>query len=168
MASLILTPLAALGSLFTGAVSDDGSQITQAPWTAPPQSPADARFPACAFEVAPDQEHQYVIEGLGLGRFDYMVQGYIFVGAPGANDPGMLHNLACAWVKPVAYLLVSNQKLTGNGISWFIAVGNNTARGGFFKFWIQGIAWNPIGGGTNLYGMRFLFPVIEKPTQSMA
>jgi len=163
MGNLILAPLTAIKALVTSLTSDDGS-IIQRVWSAPPAQPADEVYPTLALEVAWDQPNTYKLEANGLGRWDYFVQGYIFVGAPGTvGDVATLHDRAAAWVKPLSTALVANMKLQTYGITGFIAIGNST--GEFFQWWIQGIQWN--APSTNLYGLRFLLPITQKMTQTM-
>lgn len=154
----IKTTIAQLEALLTGLQSDAGDVLMRI-FTATPEQPQPADFPAMVIEFSPEEEGAWKQEALGLGRNDYRLQILIFVGAPAVTPISELHDAAIAWIKPLADKLVSNITLTGNVTFTGFPDSNIT-----FAYWVQAIDWNQ----GQFFGLRAILPVTEKIVQTMA
>lgn len=158
----IATTLTAVGALLTGMQNDDASLTIQRIFTATPEQPQPSDFPAVILEFPDDQEGTWKKEAIGspgLGRNDYRLHIIILVGTPSVTPISQLHNLAIAWVKPLADKLVSNITLSA-GVAFTGFPTDNTT----FTYFIQNINWNQ----QIFFGVRAIIGVTEKHQQTMA
>lgn len=156
----IATAISAVGTLLSGMQNDDASLTIQRIFTATPEQPQPSDFPAIIIEFPDDQEGTWARETMGnpgLGRNDYRLHIIILVGAPANTPISQLHNLAIAWVKPLADKLLSNSTLTG-GVAFTGFPTDNTA----FTYFIQQINWNQ----QIFFGVRAITGITEKHSQT--
>jgi hypothetical protein len=159
--SSILRPIQNLALLLQGLTSDTGDVIVRQ-FTATPDQPQPADFPAMIIEVDPGGEHSFQVHNLGGGHLVYTVNIMILVGVPSTTPVSELHDKAAAWVYPLGKRLVSDISLGGT----VLMMGYGALDSGqedVFKFHIDGMRWNQ----QELYALRATLPIKEDLTIPM-
>ena len=146
--SSILGPIQKLGTVLTGLTSDTG-EVIQRQFTATPQQPQPADFPALIIEVDPEREGSFD-DVQGGAHNTYPINIMILVGAAATTQLPVLHNRACAWVYPLGVRLFSNIKLSAVDNVLMVGYGGVGGGPGVFKYHVQGIMW----GDKQYYGLR--------------
>lgn len=118
-------------------------------------------FPTLVLGLAPQVDHAWRIEALGLGRHDYQVAMYLFLGPRQMSLPE-LHARAEPWPELLARALLAD--ITLSGAVMFIGPGDQAWDGSpFFTYRIQPIPW----ADGIYFGIKALLPVTEKPLVTM-
>ncbi len=123
----------------------------------PAEAVSLADFPVGILTLAPQQAHTWREEAFGLGRHDYTVAIYIFIGIR-STGLAELHSRVLAWPKPIADVLIAD--LTLGGLVHSIGAGESDA---LFTYSIGEFQWSD----GSYFGLKILLPVTEKAPQLM-
>lgn len=114
-------------------------------------------MPSAVITLSPSATHTWTEEALGLGRHDYTLAIYVFLGIRQTPLPE-LHARALPWPEAIMRVLANNITLGG--------VVNQLGFGGDPRLYTYKIG--PIPWSDQLYwGLTVQLPVVEKPTMDM-
>jgi hypothetical protein len=151
------TTLAALKTVFaTIATPQPFAKI----YDDPKEATSIGEFPCAILTLAPQVDHTWRIAAHGLGRHDYTVAAYVFVGHR-QTQIGELHSRAIQWPKPIADVLMANLTLSG-AVEWI----GDTSEATLFTYQMGPIQWG-LSESETYFGLKLLLPVTEKMSQEM-
>lgn len=131
-------------------------------YTDPREAVTFADFPSIVICMAPGQTHSWGTEALGLGRHDYTLALYVFLGIRQTPLPE-LHARSLPWPEALMRVLANNITL-GYRID---QLGNGQGPQ-LFTYKLGPIQWAasqdaPLG----YWGITVLLPIVEKPNMEM-
>jgi hypothetical protein len=156
-----VTVALALAAIATRLATIASPQTLKAIYPDPKEATSLGEFPCAILAESPGVVHTWGTEaaggGSGLAEHDYTITIWLFTGA--RNTPiGELHSRTIPWSEAVFRALVADITLSGT----VIQMGDGTSTD-FFTYQIGPLDW----GAQELWGVKILLPVVEKPVVAM-
>lgn len=123
----------------------------------PKEATSIGEMPCAIISLTPQAEHTWRMAAVGLGRNDYTLTIWIFVGNRSSNL-GDLISRSELWIEPIADALFASITLD-DAVEW-IGAGDSDA---LFTYQMGPIAWEK----EEYFGLKLILPVTEKPDQEM-
>lgn len=127
----------------------------------PKEATSLGEFPCIVMAEAPGVAHSWSTEaaggGSGLAKHDYTIAIWVFTGAR-TTPIGELHSRTIPWSEAVFRALVADIRLSGAVIQ--MGRGDSPE---FLTYQVGPLNW----GDQELWGVKILLPIIEKPVVAM-